>query len=68
MRAPQRRCSSVLASVSAQARANLLRLARAARQIGHARSPLVEDQVEAGTQPIPALLQRCDARVAAADL
>jgi hypothetical protein len=29
--------------------------------------PLVEDQVQAGAQPIPALLERHDARVAAAD-
>jgi hypothetical protein len=41
--------------------------ARAAGQIGHVRAPLVEDQVEAGAQAVPALLERRDARVAAAD-
>ena len=39
-------------------------LAGAAGQIGHARATLVEDQVQAGTQPIPAVLERCDARCA----
>jgi hypothetical protein len=29
--------------------------------------PLVEEQIQAGAQPIPALLERRDARVAAAD-
>src|ERR1035437_3315462 len=40
----------------------------AARQIGHVRAPLVEDQVQAGAQPIPAGLERRNARVAAPDL
>jgi hypothetical protein len=31
-------------------------------------APLIEDQIEAGAQPVPALLERRDARVAAADL
>jgi hypothetical protein len=35
--------------------------------MGHVRPPLVEDQVKAGAQPVPALLDRRDARVAAAD-
>src|ERR1035437_9834521 len=34
------------------------------RQIGHVGASLVEDQVQAGTQPVPALLERRDARVA----
>jgi len=42
--------------------------AGAAGQIGHFRAPLIEDQTEAGAQPIPALLERRDARVAVADL
>jgi hypothetical protein len=37
-------------------------------QIGHVRAPLIEDQVEAGAEAIPPLLQRLDAAVAAADL
>jgi hypothetical protein len=41
--------------------------ARSAGQIGHVRAPLIDDQVEAGAQPVPALLERRDARVAAAD-
>jgi hypothetical protein len=39
-----------------------------AGQIGHVRAPLIEDQVEAGAEAIPPLLQRLDAAVAAADL
>src|ERR1035437_3253677 len=42
--------------------------AGAAGQIGHVRAPMIEDQLEAGAQPVPTLLEGCDARVAAADL
>src|ERR1019366_3026224 len=42
--------------------------AGAAGQIGHVRSALVQDQIEAGTQPIPALLERRDAGSAVPDL
>ena len=38
-----------------------------AGQIGHVRAPLVEDQVKAGAQPVPALLERRGAAVAAGD-
>ena len=38
------------------------------RDIGHFRAPLVKDQIQSGAQPIPAVLQRRDARVAAADI
>jgi len=37
------------------------------RQIGNARAPLVEHQVEAGAQPIPAFLESGDAGIAAVD-
>src|ERR1035437_6518462 len=36
--------------------------------LDHVRSPLIHDQIPAGAQAIPALLERRDARVAAADL
>jgi hypothetical protein len=42
--------------------------AGAAGQIGHVPAPLVQDQVQAGAQPVPTLLDRRDARVAAADI
>jgi hypothetical protein len=42
--------------------------AGAAGQIGHVRTPFLQDQIEAGAQPIPAFLEGCDAGVAAADL
>jgi hypothetical protein len=35
---------------------------------GHVGAPLIQDLVPAGAQAIPALLERRDARVAAADL
>ena len=35
---------------------------------GYVRAPLVKDHIQAGAQPIPALLEGRDARVAAADL
>jgi hypothetical protein len=41
--------------------------AGAAGQVGLIRAALVEDQIEAGTQAVPPLLERRDARVAAAD-
>jgi hypothetical protein len=31
-------------------------------------SPLIQDQIEAGAQPVPALLERRDAGIAAGDL
>jgi hypothetical protein len=37
-------------------------------QFGHVRTPLIQGKVEAGTQPIPPLLDGHDVRVAAADL
>jgi len=40
----------------------------AAWQIGHVRAPLIADQVEADAEAIPALLERRDAGIAAADL
>jgi hypothetical protein len=40
----------------------------AAGHVRHARALLVEDQVQTGAQTVPALLERLDARVAAADL
>ena len=42
--------------------------AGAPRDIGHFRAPLVKDQIQSGAQPTPAVLQRRDARVAAANL
>jgi hypothetical protein len=39
----------------------------AAGQIGDARVPLVEDQLEAGAQPVQALLERRDAGIAGTD-
>jgi hypothetical protein len=41
---------------------------RGGGQIGHVRAPLIEDQVEAGAQPVLAVLERRDAGVVAADL
>jgi hypothetical protein len=38
--------------------------AGAAGHIGHVRAPLVEDQIQAGAQAIPTLLERRDERVA----
>ena len=42
--------------------------AGAAGQIGDVRAPLMVDQVEAGAQAVPALLERHDAGVAGTDL
>ena len=39
-----------------------------AGQIGHVRAPLLQDQIQAGPQPIPAFSERQNARVAAAEL
>jgi hypothetical protein len=36
--------------------------AGAAGRIGHARAPLVEDQIQVGAQPVPTLLEGRDAR------
>jgi hypothetical protein len=41
--------------------------AGAAGQIRHIGTPLVQDQVEAGAQPIPPLLEGCDVGHAAGD-
>jgi hypothetical protein len=43
-------------------------LVETAGDLGHVRAALVEDQVKAGAQAIPARSEGCDARVAAADL
>ena len=41
--------------------------ARATGDIGHVRAPLLQDQIQAGAQPIPALLEGGDARAGAGD-
>ena len=40
----------------------------AAGQIGHVGAPLIEEQLEAGTQPVPPLLERRDAGITGGDL
>ena len=42
--------------------------AGAAGRIGHVRAPLIQDQVEAGAQPVPVLLEGRDTGVAGTDL
>jgi hypothetical protein len=41
--------------------------AGAAGQIGHVRAPVVQEKLEADAQPVPALLERHDAGIAARD-
>jgi hypothetical protein len=41
--------------------------AGAAGRIGHVGTPLIEHEFQASAQPVPAILERRDARVAAAD-
>jgi hypothetical protein len=42
--------------------------AGAAGHVGHIGTPLLQDQLKAAAQPIPTILEGCDAAVVAADL